>query len=201
MRPLVLHLAFLHLILFLLFLPTLGSLLQGSLQQGVLPLPCPHLLREGTRNGAVSPSSPAAGAFSRRQTQRRSCHRIPQKSQRLSRGLHQAERQESAQRAAPRQGKQSECECCQQRGCCARQREAQVRETERPGLQGTGTFSCSSLLSASASCNCLSSSVLEIGGSGFCQQRKSGEISAGPQSAERLGGRHPHRQHPAAPRR
>lgn len=62
-----------------------------------------------------------------------------------------------------------------------------------------GTFSCSSLLSASASCNCLSSSVLEIGGSGFCQQRKSGEISAGPQLAEQFGGCHPHRQHPAAP--
>lgn len=48
-RALVLHLAFLHLILFLLFLPTLGSLLQGSLQQGVLPLPSPHLLQgQGT---------------------------------------------------------------------------------------------------------------------------------------------------------
>lgn len=90
-RPMVLHLAFLHLILFFLFLPTLGSLLQGPLQQGVLPLPCPHLLQEGTRDGAVSTSSPAARAFSRRQTQRRSCHRIPQKSQHLSRGLLQAE--------------------------------------------------------------------------------------------------------------
>lgn len=52
-RPPVLYLAFLHLISFLLFLPALGSLLRGFLQQGVLPLPRPHLL-QGQGTGPVS---------------------------------------------------------------------------------------------------------------------------------------------------
>lgn len=42
-QPPVLYLAFLHLI-FLLFIPAWGSLLHGSLLQGVLPLPSPHFL-------------------------------------------------------------------------------------------------------------------------------------------------------------
>lgn len=73
-------------------------------------------------------------------------------------------------------------------GSSAPERSPSARREECPGLRGTGTFSCSSLLSASASCNCLSSSVLEIGGSGFCQQSKLGDISACPQLMGQLGG-------------
>lgn len=52
-QPPALYLAFLHLIFFLLFVPAWGSLLHGSLLQGVLPLPSPHLLR-GQGTGSVS---------------------------------------------------------------------------------------------------------------------------------------------------
>lgn len=51
-QPPVLYLAFLHLI-FLLFIPAWGSLLHGSLLQGVLPLPSPHFLW-GQEMGPVS---------------------------------------------------------------------------------------------------------------------------------------------------
>lgn len=63
-RPPVLYLAFLHLIFFFLFLPALGSLLYGSLQQGILPLPSPHLLRgqgTGPMSSATLQPAPSPG--------------------------------------------------------------------------------------------------------------------------------------------
>lgn len=93
----------------------------------------------GTRDGARELSSPAARTFSRRQTQRRSCHRIPEKSQRPSRWLLWGRaRQESAQQTAPEQRKQSERRSKVAFRAPAPQREAQVqgeRSTRGCGAQ------------------------------------------------------------------
>lgn len=83
-QPPVLYLAFLHLFFFLLFVPAWGSLLHGSLLQGVLPLPSPHFL-QGQGMGLVSSATLQPAPSLGRHTQHRSCH--PKKSQHLSRQL------------------------------------------------------------------------------------------------------------------
>lgn len=191
-RPPELYLAFLHLLFFLLFLLALGSLLRGSLQQGILPLPSPHLLQgqgTGSMNSATLQPAPSPG-------DRLSTGAATASPKSPSIRADGSSGAEPAGRALSRQPRAAKAKQAVEQGGIsgsgAPERSPSVRKEEHPGLQGTGTFSCSSLLSASASCNCLSSSVLEIGGSGFCQQRKWGDISACPQLTGLLGGPCPH---------